>query len=116
MSYKVIFHLNLNDEMTFNQGLNNVMNLLKSIPDEEYDIIMLFNGPAVSLMAWDDCLPFLERIKEFHARQVRFLVCENALHKFEVNRDDLIEECELTPAGITALIDLQNQGYAYIKP
>lgn len=116
MTYKVIFHHNLNDEMAFNQGLNNIMNLLKSTPEEKHEIVMLFNGPAVSLMAWDDCLPFLERIKEFHARGVRFLVCENALDKFEVNREDLIEECVLTPAGITALIDLQYQGFAYIKP
>jgi len=116
MAYNVIFHLNLNDEMAFNQGLNNVMNLLKSIPAGDHDIVMLFNGPAVSLMAWDDCLPFLERIKEFHARGVRFLVCENALDKFEVNREDLIEECTLIPAGITTLIDLQQLGYSYIKP
>ena len=50
MTYKVISHLNLNNEIAFNQGLNNVMNLLKTIPDEENDIAMLFNGPAVSLM------------------------------------------------------------------
>ena len=44
------------------------------------------------------------------------MVCENALDKLEVNRENLIEECELTPAGISTLIDLQQQGFAYINP
>ncbi len=114
MIYKAVFHLNLNEEMPINQGLNNVTNLLNSV--EEHEVIMLFNGPAVSLVAWDDCLPFLERIKDLHKQGVQFQACENALEKFEVSRDDLIEECTIIPAGITTLIDLQNKGFSYIKP
>ena len=116
MVYKVVFHVNLPDEMAFNQGLNNVTNLLKSIPGQEHDVIMLFNGPAVSLVAGDDSLPFHERIKELHSKGVRFQACRNALQKFEVATDTLVAECEIIPAGITAIIELQNDGFAYIKP
>ncbi|MDR9501251.1 MAG: DsrE family protein [Desulfurivibrionaceae bacterium] len=116
MVYKVVFHLNLPDEVAFNQGLNNITNLLKSIPGQEQDVIMLFNGPAVSLVAGEGVLPFHERIKELHAQGVRFQACRNALQKFEVDPDTLVAEGEIIPAGITALIELQNTGFAYIKP
>lgn len=116
MTYKAVFHMDLNDENLFNLGLNNVTNLLLAIPEHDHELIMLFNGPAVSLMAWDDCLPFLERIKDLHAKGVRFQVCQNALEKFEVTTENLIEEAEIIPAGIVVLIDLQNAGFSYIKP
>lgn len=116
MVYKVVFHLNLPDEVAFNQGLNNITNLLKSIPGQEQDVLMLFNGPAVSLVAGEGALPFHDKIKELHAQGVRFQACRNALQKFEVDPATLVAEGEIIPAGITALIELQNDGFAYIKP
>jgi intracellular sulfur oxidation DsrE/DsrF family protein len=116
MIYKVVFHINLPDEVAFNQGLNNIINLLKSIPGKEHDIVMLLNGPAVSMVAEDECLPFHERITGLHGQGVRFQACRNALQKFEVDPESLISECEIIPAGITAIIELQNDGFAYIKP
>ncbi len=116
MLYKAVFHINAKEEFSMNQGLNNVTNLLLDITEHEHDIIILFNGPAVSMVAWDDCLPYLERIKDLKDQGVRFQACRNALKKFEVSPDNLIEECEIIPAGITALIDLQNDDFAYIKP
>jgi len=116
MIYKAVFHMDMNDESLINLGLNNITNLLMAIPEHDHELVMLLNGPAVSLMDWDNCLGFLERIKDLHGKGVRFQVCKNALEKFEVSPDNLIPECEIIPAGIVALIDLQNDGYSYIKP
>lgn len=55
-------------------------------------------------------------IQGLSAQGVRFQVCDNALKRFEVQPDSLIAECEIIPAGIVGLIELQNQGFAYIKP
>lgn len=116
MEYKAVFHVDQNEEGVMNLALNNVINLLNGIPDEEYDLVVLFNGPAVRLVAWDDVVVYLERIKDLAGKGVRFQVCRNALERFEVTEDLLIEECEIIPAGIVALIDLQNSGFCYIKP
>ncbi|MFH2124223.1 MAG: DsrE family protein [Pseudomonadota bacterium] len=116
MQYKAVFHVDQNDEQVFNLALNNVINLLNAIPGQEHTLIVLLNGPAVSLMAWDDVATFLERIQGLVSQGVCFQVCENALNRFEVSRNNLIAECQVIPAGIVGLIDLQNQGFAYIKP
>ncbi|MEN8190255.1 MAG: DsrE family protein [Thermodesulfobacteriota bacterium] len=116
MNYKAIFHVDQNEEPVMNLALNNVVNLLGAIPGQEHDLVVLFNGPGAKLVAWDDVVPFLERIKDLAGQGVRFQVCRNALVRFEIDPEQVIEECEIIPAGIVALIDLQNDGYAYIKP
>jgi intracellular sulfur oxidation DsrE/DsrF family protein len=116
MQYKAVFHVDQNDEQVFNLALNNVTNLLGAIPGQEHDLVVLLNGPAVNLMAWDGVAVFLERIQGLKGQGVRFQVCENALKRFEVDRDSVIAEAQIIPAGIVGLIDLQNQGFAYIKP
>ena len=78
--------------------------------------MVLLNGPAVALMAGDDALLFAERVQGLAVQGVRFQVCANALRRFEVSREGLMAECQVIPAGIVGLIDLQNQGFAYIKP
>lgn len=116
MSYKAVFHVDQRDAQVFNLALNNVLNLLNAIPGQEHELFVLLNGPAVALMAGADVVPFQERIEELAGKGVRFQVCANALQRFEVSREDLTGRCEVIPAGIVGLIDLQNQGFAYIKP
>ena len=116
MQYKAVFHVDQNDEQVFNLAVNNVINLLNAIPEQEYDLIVLLNGPAVALMTREAVVSFLERIQGLVAQGVRFQVCDNALRRFEVSRKSLIPECQIIPAGIVGLIDLQNRGFAYIKP
>ncbi len=114
--YKAIFHVDQNEEQVMNLALNNVVNLLKAIPGQEHDLVVIFNGPGVSLVAWDDVAAHLERIKALVGEGVRFQVCRNALVRYEIAEDQVVEECEIIPAGIVALIDLQNDGFSYIKP
>jgi intracellular sulfur oxidation DsrE/DsrF family protein len=116
MQYKAVFHVDQNDEQVLNLAINNVINLLGAISGQGHDLIVLLNGPAVGMMTRAAVVPFLERIQELAAQCECFQVCANALKRFEVSRESLIAECQIIPAGIVGLIDLQNQGFAYIKP
>ncbi len=116
MTYKAVFHVDQNEGSVMNLALANVSNLLKAIPGQEHDLVVLFNGPGVKLVAWDDVVPFLELIKDVVTQGVRFQVCRNAMVRFAISEEQVIDECEVIPAGIVGLIDLQNDGFAYIKP
>lgn len=48
--------------------------------------------------------------------EVTIFVCRNALRAFDIPEEDLCPGCEPIPAGVVALIKLQQQGCAYIKP
>jgi uncharacterized protein len=116
MTYKAIFHVDQNEESVLNLALKNVINLLKAIPEKEHDLVVLLNGPAANLVTIDGAVVFLEQIKDLKTKGVRFQICKNAMDNFEITEDQLIDECEIIPAGIVALIDHQNDGFAYIKP
>ncbi len=116
MHYKAVFHVDQKDEQILQLALNNVTNLLNAIPGQEHDLVVLLNGPAVALMAGGAAASSGEKVRGLAAQGVRFQVCANALQRFEVSREGLLAECQVIPAGIVGLIDLQNQGFAYIKP
>jgi intracellular sulfur oxidation DsrE/DsrF family protein len=116
MIYRAVFHIDMDDPKVFALGLANVGNLLRAIPEHHYDLVVLFNGPAVTLLQTDQCAPYREEIWQLQQNRVSFKVCRNALNRFNLAPEDLVEGCELVPAGVVALIDLQQDGYAYIKP
>jgi uncharacterized protein len=116
MIYRAVFHVDLDDSKPFALALANVGNLVRAIPEKHYDVVLLFNGPAVTLLQSDACAPYREEIWQLQQARVSFKVCRNALNRFNVDPDNLIEGCEIVPAGVVALIELQQDGYAYIKP
>jgi intracellular sulfur oxidation DsrE/DsrF family protein len=116
MAYRAVFHVDLDDAKPLNIALTNVGNLIRAVADKHYDLVVLFNGPAVGLLQVERCASYREEIKRLQQARVSFKVCNNALKHFNVSPDSLIEGCEIVPAGIVALIELQQDGYAYIKP
>jgi len=116
MNYRAVFHVDQDDAQIFALALANVGNLLRAIPERHYDLVLVFNGPAVSLLETEECAPYREEIWQLQQARVSFKVCRNALNRFNIDPDNLIEGLEIIPAGVVALIELQQDGYAYIKP
>ena len=116
MNYRVVFHVDMDEVKISNLALANVGNLLRAIPEKHYDVVLLFNGPAVTLLQSEQCAPYREDIWQLQQARIAFKVCRNALNRFNIDPDNLIEGCEIVPAGVVTLIELQQDGYAYIKP
>ena len=116
MTYKAVFHIDLENDQLFNLGLNNITNTLAALEGIEKDFILLANGPGVAMLSSEKVVPYLAHIQELTDAGVHFQVCNKALKKFQVDEKDLAPEVTVIPAGIVGLIDLQNDGYAYIKP
>ena len=116
MHYKAVIHIDLEDETIFNLGLNNITNTLDALKEKEKTLILLVNSPGVTLLAGDQMYLFMEKLKQIQAAGVRIQVCEMALKLFEVPTEELFDGCEIIPAGIVGLIELQHEGFAYIKP
>lgn len=113
--YDLLVHVDLDNSRVLGIALNNITNYMNALPDEKYDVVLLANGPAVTLLRQETC-PHLDNMVALISRGVRFEVCANALKKFEVTLECLVEGCTVVPAGVVALVDLQRQGFAYIKP
>ena len=116
MKIKVVFHLNWDEEKRLVMALNNITNLLKEIPTTEADICLVANGSAVRLFHREHAASYGSRVEELFGKDVRFLMCNNALTNLNIDPGELLGGCEVIKAGIVELIALQGDGYAYIKP
>ena len=116
MTYKAVFHIDLQDDQLFKLGLANITNTLAAIDETAGDFILLANGPGVAMLAGEKVEENLEQIQTLITAGVRFQACNNALKKFDIDPTTLAQGVEVIPAGIIGLIDLQNDGFAYIKP
>ena len=116
MSYKAVFHIDLKDDQLFTLALGNITNSLAALEGIKSDFVLLANGPGVAMLAGEHVKKHLEQIATLAEAGVRFQACNNALKKYGVTREDLAVNVEIIPAGIIGLIDLQNSGFAYIKP
>ncbi len=112
---KVVFHLDIDSTPVFELMLGNIQNLLRS--ETSAEIAVVANGYAVKLFTKPNLEKYRDKIKDLAKIGVRFYVCNNALMNLvKINQDQVSEFCEIIPAGIVKLIELQQKGYAYIKP
>jgi uncharacterized protein len=116
VQYRAVIHVDQEDDRVLNMALGNVANLLQAITGQEHEVVVLLNGPAVGLLTEARAMPFRDRIQSLAEQGVRFEVCNNALTRSGISRESLIPESQVIPAGIVALIALQEQGFAYVKP
>jgi hypothetical protein len=117
MNYKVVFHLDQDDEgSALVMGLTNITNMLAAVSGEDAEIHMVANGDAIKLFKLDLAQNQVETIKTLHKQGVRFCLCNNSMKKFGFKKEQMLEQCEIVPAGIVELCRLQHEGCAYIKP
>ena len=113
---KVVFHLDWDEESRLVLALGNIKNLFKEVPPQQCRVDVVANGKAVTLFRKDKTGERGPDMSELHKLGVRFKMCRNALAMNKIETADLHETCETVPAGILELINLQHEGFAYVKP
>ena len=113
MNYDAVFHIDLEDYNILNIAISNIDNYYKAIQEKKANVVLLFNGAAVNLLRKENLL--LE-LTELQNKGLVIRVCQNALNKFSLTKEMLLNGIEVVPAGIVELVRLQNEHYAYIKP
>ena len=113
MHYDAVFHLD-QGQAELDIAFSNITNYLGAFPNRDFRVVLLVNGPGIKLMGRDS--PNCSRLQELSAMGLSVRVCNNALKHFGFSADWLCPCCVIVPAGIIELVDLQRQGFAYIKP
>ena len=117
---KVAVHLDDNDPARMNLVLNNVANIQKYYADkgEVADIEVVAYGPGLHMLRADTS-PVAERIAAMAGEHVTFSACQNTMAgmaRKEGHPIELLVDATPTPSGAIRLIELQQQGYAYLRP
>jgi intracellular sulfur oxidation DsrE/DsrF family protein len=121
-TYKIALHVDDNDVAKMNLTLNNVQNIFNDLgkSGQKVEIQIVTYGPGLHMFR-DDTSPVKARIQEIALAHpnVTFAACGNTqtnMSKVESKPIKLISEAKLVPSGIVHLVELQRQGYAYVKP
>jgi uncharacterized protein len=120
--HKVAIQVNQNDKAVMELVLNNVRNITEHYKDrgESVAIEVVAYGPGLHMLR-SDTSPVKDRIAPMSLENpsVSFIACGNTQanqSKAEGKPVTLLSEAKVVPSGVVRLIELQQQGWAYIKP
>jgi len=119
---KVAIQVNQNDKAVMDLALNNAKNIIDYYKSkgESVDVEIVTYGPGLHMLRADTS-PVKERIAvmALENANVTFAACGNTQAN-QSNAENkpviLISEAKVTPSGVVRLMELQKQGYAYIRP
>ncbi len=115
--HKLVIQVNKNDVELQNHVLSNINNLQKHYGIDNIQIEVVAYGPGIWMLT--DKSEVRQRIAALQLQDVVFTACLNTLDTVEREsgtRPTLLADIEEVQAGIARIIELQEQGYAYLSP
>jgi intracellular sulfur oxidation DsrE/DsrF family protein len=121
-AHRVGFHIDVNDPAVMNLLLGNFTNLMEYYAGagDTAQVEIVAYGPGLHILR-DDTSPVKERLTALKTRfpSVVYSACHNTMmgmEKTEGHPIVIVPEARVVPAGVVRLVELQEQGYVYIKP
>jgi intracellular sulfur oxidation DsrE/DsrF family protein len=121
-AHRLAVQVDVNDAATMNLVLNNVSNAAQYYNDlgQKIEIEVVAFGPGLHMLR-DDTSPVKGRIKSMSEAmpEVTFSACGNThenMTKAEAKEIPLISQAKVTRSGVVRLIELQEQGWSYLRP
>jgi intracellular sulfur oxidation DsrE/DsrF family protein len=120
--HRLILQVNTNDPAMMNLALNNATNVAQYYKDlgEKVAIEVVTFGPGLHMLR-DDTSPVKARIKAIKESTpaISFKACGNTqenMHKVENKEIPIIPEATVVKSGVVRVMELQEQGWSYVKP
>jgi intracellular sulfur oxidation DsrE/DsrF family protein len=115
-THHVVMHLNSGDEKVQKGALNNIKNLYEAMGAERLNVELVAHGAGLSLFTKQDTklAEELARLKTSYG--VSYTACSNTMKAQGLTRADLIDQVDRTMPAMVRLMELQEQGWTYIKP
>ena len=120
--HRLVVQVDVNEPAIMNLALNNVSNVARHYQElgQEVAIEVVAFGPGLHMLR-DDTSPVKERIKSISEAipQLTFSACGNTrenMTKVEAKDIPLISQAKVVKAGVVRLMELQEQGWSYLRP
>ena len=119
--HRVIVQVTQNDPAVMNMALNNVENLVSYFHDkgEKIEIEVVAYGAGLSMMR-SDTSPVKDRLAALGGnKSITFSGCGNTLAKQSTSENkqiSLVPEAHIVSAGIARVVELQEEGWTYVRP
>lgn len=115
--HKLAFQVSDADPEVQSLTLANAANVQKQYGMDEIAVEVVAFGPGIGLLTADSAQT--ERVKNMAMQNITFSACNNTLQAIARKTGKtpvLTEGVQVVPSGAGRLMELQEQGYAYIRP
>ncbi|AVO37142.1 DsrE family protein [Pukyongiella litopenaei] len=122
VTHHIAVHVNVDDATVMNVALNNIANLNKYYQEQGDDLVVevVTYGPGLNMVLAGKS-PVADRISAMSLEMdnLTFAACANthrAMSKKAGEDVVLLDEATMVPSGAVRLVELQEQGYSYLRP
>src|SRR3954452_15005220 len=122
--HHVAIQIDQNDPQVMNLVLNNATNVIEHYraKKEEVDVDIVAYGPGLHMLRADTS-PVQDRIKRIRNMvfpgKIQFSACNNAKEAMEQTEGraiSILPDAIMVPSGVVHLMELQEQGWSYVRP
>jgi uncharacterized protein len=122
--HRIAIQVDQNDPDVMNQALNNATNVIEyyRARNEDADVEIVTYGPGLHMLRADTS-PVQDRIRRLKGMaspgKIQFSVCNNTkqgMEKTEGHAISILPDASIVPSGVVRLMELQEQGWSYIRP
>ena len=122
--HRIAIQVDQNDPLVMNQALNNATNVIEyyRARNEDVDIDIVTYGPGLHMLRADTS-PVQDRVKRLKDMvfpgKIQFSACnitKEGMEKTECHAISVLPGATIVPSGVVRLMELQEQGWSYIRP
>ena len=121
-AHRLVLQVNTNDPAMMNLALNNATNVEQHYRElgQKVEIEIVTFGPGLHMLR-DDTSPVKDRIKAIAEKSpaISFKACGNTqenMNKAENKAVPLVSQATLVKSGVVRVMELQEQGWTYVRP
>jgi uncharacterized protein len=123
-THRIAIQVDQNDPQVMNMALNNATNVIDFYRsrNEDVDVEIVTYGPGLQMLRADTS-PVQDRIKQLKDMAfpgtIQFSACNHTkqgMEKAEGHTIALLPQATVVPSGVVRLMELQEQGFSYVRP
>ena len=123
-THRVAIQVDQNDPAVMNMVLNNATNVIEyyRAKSEDVDVEIVAYGPGMHMLRADTS-PVQDRVKHLKEMvfpgSIQFSACNHTkqgMEKAEGHAIPIVPEATVVPSGVVRLMELQEQGWSYVRP
>lgn len=110
--HRIVMQLTSGDTLVHKNLMRQFKNMLEAAPTAQIEVVC--HGPGMDLLMTDRSI-VQGKVKEFVAKGVAFLACDNTIRERELDPAKVMPEAGHVKAGIIHIVERQEDGWSYIK-
>jgi intracellular sulfur oxidation DsrE/DsrF family protein len=123
-THRVAIQVDQNDPQVMNLALNNANAVIEyyRAKNEDLELDIVAYGPGLHMLRADTS-PVQDRIKRLKEMvfpgKIQFSACNNTkqgMEKAEGHAISILPDASIVPSGVVHLMELQEQGWSYVRP